>query len=54
MAEGVAEAGQEGVAGEIPGFHEGVGGLVVVVVGEVFGLGFAPGQIVALEFHALV
>jgi hypothetical protein len=34
FAEGVAETGEQGVASEIPGFDERVGGFVTVVVRE--------------------
>src|SRR5258705_10153548 len=52
LAEGVAEARYLGVAREIPGFDKGVGGLVVVVLDVIFGLRFAPSQVVAFEFQA--
>jgi len=48
-AENEAEAGEPGVAPEIPAFLEFVGGLVIVMRNIIFELGFAPGFVVTFK-----
>jgi hypothetical protein len=48
-AENEAEAGEPGVAPEIPAFLEFVGGLMVVVGDVIFELRFSPSFVVAFE-----
>jgi hypothetical protein len=52
-AEDEAEAGHFGETGKVPVGLKLVARLVVVVIDVVFGLGLAPGGVVAFEFEAL-